>query len=148
MKDALFENFFKIVAVKRGRLHEPVAEQIRQAIFNGLIKTGHKLPPEREMAEHFQTSRLALREALRALEKEGLIIIKRGAGGGAFVATFDNALDALADSLNIIVKLGSAKSANVTEMRSLLEPEITRLATLRATPRDITAIEAIVVAQE
>jgi GntR family transcriptional regulator, transcriptional repressor for pyruvate dehydrogenase complex len=148
MKDVLLDGSFKIVGVKRRRLHEPVADQIRQAIFSGLIVTGHKLPPEREMAEHFQTSRVALREALRALEKEGLITIKRGAGGGAFVADFDNALNALAESLNTVVRLGSAKSAHLTEMRSILEPEITRLATLRATPEDISAIEAVVLAQE
>jgi GntR family transcriptional repressor for pyruvate dehydrogenase complex len=148
MANTVFDGSFKIVGVKRGRLHEPVADQIRQAIFRGLIITGHKLPPEREMAEHFQTSRVALREALRALEKEGLIAIKRGAGGGAFVANFDKTLDALADSLNTAVRLGSAKSANLTEMRSILEPEISRLATLRATPEDIGAIEAVVIAQE
>ncbi len=142
------EGPFKIVGLARQRVHEPVAEQIRQAIFNGLIATGHKLPPEREMAEHFQTSRVALREALRALEKEGLITVRRGAGGGAFVADFDNALRALGDSLNTVVKLGSAKSANLTEMRSILEPEIARLATLRATPEDISAIEAVLKAQE
>src|SRR3984957_19044511 len=148
MAELGIEGPFKIVGVKRRRLHEPVADQIRQAIFRGLIVTGHKLPPEREMALHFQTSRVALREALRALEREGLITIRRGAGGGAFVANFDNALNALADSLNTVVKLGSAKSANLTEMRSILEPEITRLATLRATPEDISAIEAVVIAQE
>jgi GntR family transcriptional repressor for pyruvate dehydrogenase complex len=148
MGDLLLDNSFKIVGVKRRRVHEPVADQIRQAIFRGLIAPGHKLPPEREMAEQFQTSRVALREALRALEKEGLITVKRGAGGGAFVADFDKALNALADSLNTVVKLGSAKSANLTEMRSILEPEITRLATLRAVPADLAAIEAVVVAQE
>jgi GntR family transcriptional repressor for pyruvate dehydrogenase complex len=146
--DLLIDSSFKIVGVKRRRVHEPVADQIRQAIFRGLIAPGHKLPPEREMAEQFQTSRVALREALRALEKEGLITIKRGAGGGAFVADFDNALNALAESLSTVVKLGSAKSANLTEMRSILEPEITRLATSRATPEDLLAIEAIVIAQE
>jgi DNA-binding FadR family transcriptional regulator len=100
---------FKIVGLNRGRVHEPVAEQIRQAIFNGLIATGHKLPPEREMAEHFQTSRVALREALRALEKEGLITVKRGAGGGAFVADFDHALRALTDSLNLLCSLSAIR---------------------------------------
>jgi GntR family transcriptional regulator, transcriptional repressor for pyruvate dehydrogenase complex len=148
MADLLLEDSFKIVGLKRRRINESVADQIRQAIFSGLIATGHKLPPEREMAEHFQTSRVALREALRALEKEGLITIKRGAGGGAFIADFDNALRALADSLNTVAKLGSAKSANLSEMRSILEPEITRLATLRATPEDVSAIEAVVIAQE
>jgi GntR family transcriptional regulator, transcriptional repressor for pyruvate dehydrogenase complex len=148
MTTGLLDNSFKIVGIKRRRLHEPVADQIRQAIFGGLIVPGHKLPPERELAEHFQTSRVALREALRALEKEGLITIKRGAGGGAFVAEADNALNALSESLNTVVKLGSAKSANLTEMRSILEPEVSRLATLRATPEDVTAIEAVVIAQE
>jgi len=67
---------FKITGLARPRVHEAVADQIRQAIFSGLLSPGHKLPPEREMAERFQTSRVALREALRALEKEGMITIK------------------------------------------------------------------------
>jgi GntR family transcriptional repressor for pyruvate dehydrogenase complex len=142
------DNPFSITGLARPRIHEAVADQIRQAIFNGLLLPGHKLLPEREMAEKFQTSRVALREALRALEKEGMITIRRGSGGGAFVADFDNALRALLDSLSTVVKLGQAKSAHLTETRAILEPEITRLATLRATPENIEAIEAVVVAQE
>jgi len=142
------DNPFSITGLARPRIHEAVADQIRQAIFNGLLLPGHKLLPEREMAEKFQTSRVALREALRALEKEGMITIKRGSGGGAFVADFDNALRALLDSLSTVVKLGQAKSAHLTETRAILEPEITRLATLRATPENIQAVEAVVVAQE
>src|SRR4029077_11828141 len=142
------ETPFSITGLARPRIHEAVADQIRQAIFSGLLTPGHKLLPEREMAERFQTSRLALREALRALEKEGMIVIKRGSGGGAFVADFDNALRALLDSLNTVVKLGRAKSAHLSEVRAILEPEITRLASLRATPADLRAMEAVVLAQE
>jgi GntR family transcriptional repressor for pyruvate dehydrogenase complex len=148
MPRPVLESPFSITGIARPRIYEAVADQIRQAIFNGLLNPGHKLPPEREMAEKFQTSRVALREALRALEKEGMITIKRGSGGGAFVADFDNALRALLDSLNTVVKLGQAKSAHLTETRAILEPEITRLATLRATPENIEAIEAVVLAQE
>ena len=139
---------FKIVEFKRQRTCEPVAERIRQAIFSGLLVSGHKLPSEWEMAESFQTSRVALREALRTLEKEGLITIKRGAGDGAFVANFDSAVDALAESLSTVVKLGSAKSSKSSEMRSILEPETTHPATLRSTPDDISAIVAMVISQE
>lgn len=148
MAGSVVEAPFKITALKRRRVHESVAHQIRQAIFSGLLAPGHKLPPERELAARFQTSRVALREALRALEKEGIITIKRGSGGGAFVADFDNALRALVDSLHTVVKLGQAKSACLTEVRTILEPQITRLATLRATPADLSAIEAVVLAQE
>jgi DNA-binding FadR family transcriptional regulator len=139
---------FKIAALKHRRVNEAVAEQIRQAIFSGQLAPGNKLPPERDMARQFQTSRVALREALRALEQEGMISIKRGFGGGAFVADFDSALKALADSLNTVVKLGQAKSAHLTEARTIFEPELARLATLRASEADLTAMEELVAAQE
>src|SRR3984893_733058 len=139
---------FKIAALKHRRVYESVAEQIRQAIFTGQLATGNKLPPERDMARQFQTSRVALREALRALEQEGMIAIKRGFGGGAFVADFDDALRALTDSLNTVVKLGQAKSGNLAEVRSILEPVMARLATQRASAEDLRAIEEIVLLQE
>ena len=139
---------FKIAALKHRRVYESVADQIRQAIFSGRLAPGHKLPPERDMARQFQTSRVALREALRALEQEGMISIKRGFGGGAFVADFDHALRALADSLNTVVKLGQAKSAHLTEARTIFEPELARLAALRADDADLKAMEELVRAQE
>jgi GntR family transcriptional regulator, transcriptional repressor for pyruvate dehydrogenase complex len=139
---------FKITPLPRRRVSEAVADSIRQAIFGGKLLPGHKLPAEREMAARYRTSRVALREALRAIENEGLIIIKRGFGGGAFVSDFNNALRALLDSLNTAVKVGQAKSAHLTEVRRMLEPQIAQIATLRATPLDLQAIEAIVLAQE
>jgi GntR family transcriptional repressor for pyruvate dehydrogenase complex len=139
---------FKIASIKRQRVSETVSKQIRQAIFSGRIAPGHKLPSEREMAEQFATSRVALREALRSLEQEGLIHIRRGFGGGAFVAEFDQALRALADSLNTVVKLGQAGSGHLTEVRSMLEPVMVRLAASRASEEDIRAMRAVVEAQE
>ena len=139
---------FKIASIKRQRVSESVANQIRQAIFSGRLEPGHKLPPEREMAEQFATSRVALREALRSLEQEGMIEIRRGFGGGAFVADFDNALRALIDSLNTVVKLGQANSGNLTEVRSMLEPVTARMAAARATESDVRAMQEIVEAQE
>lgn len=148
MAGSVVQTPIQVIAIKRRRINEAVAQQIRQAIFNGLLEPGHKLPPERELAKRFQTSRVALREALRALENEGMITIKRGFGGGAFVADFDAALRALTTSLHNVVKLGETKSAYLTEVRSVLEPQIARLATLRATAADLHEIEALVVAQE
>jgi GntR family transcriptional repressor for pyruvate dehydrogenase complex len=139
---------FEITPLSRRRVSETVADNLRQAIFAGKLLPGHKLPSEREMAARYQTSRVALREALRALENEGLILVRRGAGGGAFVSDFDNALRALLDSLNTAVKLGQAKSSHLTEVRRMLEPQIAQIATLRATASDLQAIEAVVVAQE
>jgi GntR family transcriptional regulator, transcriptional repressor for pyruvate dehydrogenase complex len=148
MNRPLSQPSFKIASLKRGRVSDSVADQIREAIFSGRLETGHKLPPEREMAEQFKTSRVALREALRSLEQEGMIEIKRGFGGGAFVSDFNNALQALTDSLNTVVKLGQAKSGHLTEVRSMLEPVMARIAATRANEQDLAAIEAVVKLQE
>jgi len=139
---------FKIRPLDRRRVSESVADSIRQAIFSGQLLPGHKLPSEREMATEYMTSRVALREGLRALENEGLISVRRGSRGGAFVANFDNTFRALKDSLNTVVKLGQAESANLTEVRRLLEPQIAQLASSRATAADLEAMEAVVAAQE
>ena len=148
MKPKNSKAVFEITPLPRRRVSETVADSIRQAIFGGKLLPGHKLPSGLEMAAQYQTSRVALREALRALENEGMINVKRGFGGGAFVSDFDNALRALGDSLNTVVKLGQAKSSHLTEVRRMLEPQIAAIATLRATSSDLKAIEAVVLAQE
>ena len=79
-------------AIKTPRVSEEVAEQIKQAILQRHFEVGEKLPAERQLAEDFQVSRMAVREALRLLENSGFITTRQGAGGGAFVTdlTLDN----------------------------------------------------------
>jgi GntR family transcriptional regulator, transcriptional repressor for pyruvate dehydrogenase complex len=70
------------------RAFEHIAEQIRNRVFSGMIHAGERLPSERELAEQFQTGRLAVREAFRVLEEIGLIYIKKGRTGGAYIRDF------------------------------------------------------------
>ena len=67
------------------RISAEVAEQLKQSILLGHFKAGQRLPSERDLAEEFQVSRVALREALRSLENSGFIHTRPGATGGAFV---------------------------------------------------------------
>src|SRR2546428_13929642 len=67
------------------RASSSIADQIRTAIVTGQLKEGSRLPPERELAEQFGVSRVTVRDALRALEAMGLIQVRVGARGGAFV---------------------------------------------------------------
>src|SRR3954462_16004418 len=62
-----------------------VVEHLRRAIMLGTYAPGDKLPPEREHAERLGVSRVTLREAVRVLEGEGLVEVRRGAGGGTLV---------------------------------------------------------------
>src|SRR6056297_555626 len=66
--------------------YERVVEQIRRVIYLGRYLPGDKLPPERELAQQLGVSRTTVREAIRMLEGENLIRVKRGATGGIIVA--------------------------------------------------------------
>ena len=85
--------------IKQLRVSEEVAEQLKQSILPGHFKSGEKLPAERDLAEEFQVSRVAIREALRKLENAGFIVTRQGATGGAYVTdlTFEYLVSAFLD---------------------------------------------------
>jgi DNA-binding FadR family transcriptional regulator len=67
-------------AIQSRRLYRQVADQIRSQIEHGRLAVGERLPGERELAEELGVSRPTIREALIALEVEGLIHIRMGSG--------------------------------------------------------------------
>src|ERR1700740_2948960 len=71
----------KIEPVKSTRIYEEIVRQVKQLIADGRLKSGDRLPPERDLAEKFMVSRTSVREALRALQSRGLIDIRAGEGG-------------------------------------------------------------------
>src|SRR2546425_10979753 len=71
--------------VRVSRVSEEVVRQVQEAIFSGTLGPGDRLPPERELAEQFGLSRMSVRDALRTLESNGLVEIKVGSSGGAFI---------------------------------------------------------------
>ncbi len=74
-----------ITSIRPVATYELVVEQVKRAIFLGRFVPGDKLPPERELAAQMLVSRTTIREAMRVLEGEGLIQVKRGATGGLIV---------------------------------------------------------------
>src|SRR5262245_63115214 len=76
-------------SVRAPRVYEHIVEQVEKAIFEGRLRSGDRLPPEREMVLQFQASRVAVREALRTLEHRGLVEVRHGSSGGHFVRHAD-----------------------------------------------------------
>jgi DNA-binding FadR family transcriptional regulator len=114
------------------RVSDEVFEQLKQSILNGQFKPGERLPTERDLAEAFQVSRVAIREALRSLENSGFIVTRQGATGGAFVTdlTFNNLSKAFVD-LFLSEKISIPEFYRV---RLLIEPEVARLAAANVNP--------------
>jgi DNA-binding FadR family transcriptional regulator len=71
--------------LRQPRLAELVAEALRSRITSGAISDGDMLPKLEDLLDEFQVSKPSLREALRILETEGLITVRRGNVGGAIV---------------------------------------------------------------
>jgi GntR family transcriptional repressor for pyruvate dehydrogenase complex len=67
-------------AAPGGRLYKRVADELRAAIVAGRYPAGRRLPAERELAEMFNVSRPTVREAVIALELQGLVDVRVGAG--------------------------------------------------------------------
>ena len=70
---------------KGRRAFEDIAAEIKDAILSDRLSIGDRLPSERDLAEQFQVGRVTIREAFRTLETMGLIQVKKGSRGGAFV---------------------------------------------------------------
>ena len=112
--------------IKPARVSEEVAEQIKQSILLGQFKTGEKLPSERELAEEFEVSRVAVREALRALANSGFVSTRQGSAGGAFVT--DLTFEQLTNTYLDLFLANKISIPELHEVRMLVEPEMTRCA--------------------
>ncbi|MBD3676869.1 MAG: FadR family transcriptional regulator [Rhodobacteraceae bacterium] len=99
-----------------------VAEEIKQWVVERDLKQGDKLPNEAQMIEIFAVSKGTVREAMRILEAQGLIVTRTGPGGGSFVGqvTAERARSLLANYFYFQdLSLG-----DIYQMRKVLEPEL------------------------
>ena len=121
---------------------EKVAAGIRMRIASGELKIGDRLPTEEELTESFGIARTTLREALRILESQGLIRIRRGRGGGATVTMPD--LARLAEPFAVMLQLRHTRVADLDAARSLIEPQLAAWLALNHGDDDVAALHAAV----
>ena len=126
---------------RQNRVFQDVVDQVQKAIVDGTLSAGEKLPAERELKETFGVSRGTLREALRVLEQKGLIEIRLGVGGGAFVKSAS--IQPVSESLALLLGSRKATSRDLSEFRKDLESSMARLAARRAGPADVDRLKAL-----
>ncbi len=133
----------ELAPIKSTRIYEEIVRQVKQMISEGRLKSGDRLPPERDLSEKFVVSRTSVREALRALESLGLIEIRPGEG--TFVR--EVSVEALIAPLALVMTSQREAIHELFEARRLLEPALAALAASRATPEEIQEMERILEAQ-
>lgn len=115
-----------------------VQEQIEQAIKEGKLPTGEKLPTEKVLCEKFGVSRTALREALRGLSAKGLISIEKGRG--MFVK--DISASSVTDPMHLYLSLKykSDYALDVVHARQAIEPSIAAMAAKNRTEDELNLL--------
>jgi DNA-binding FadR family transcriptional regulator len=125
-----------IPAIRRGaNVPSVIAAQIEKMIATGQILPGSKLPPERDLAGTMNVSRSTLREAMSELERKRLI--ERSPGRGTVV------LGPPPEVWDLRSMTAESSPRYVAELRYAIEPEIARLAAVRATPANIIQLRDV-----
>lgn len=121
------------------RTFEEVVKQVRGQLARGELAPGERLPPERTLAARLNVSRSALREGLRTLEMAGIVELRKGRAGGAFITRGNQQV--VSESMADLLRLGNVSWSDLTEARILIEAIIVRAACERATQEDYDALE-------
>ncbi len=128
------------IQFKASKLSDQVRDALKKAIEDSTFKVGDMLPTVEEIAAYFKVSKVTVREALRSLQEDDLIQIKRGASGGICVTT--PGINRVRDSLLHAWSFGGLSPEELTEFRQFVEPGVAELAALRRTAEDIKALQA------
>ncbi|HET8607722.1 MAG TPA: FadR/GntR family transcriptional regulator [Gaiellaceae bacterium] len=135
------DNSALFAPVSVGRASSAIADQIRAAIVTGRLHEGARLAPERELAEQFGVSRVTVRDALRALEAMGLIEVKVGARGGAFVTAPSGSV--VAQTMSDMMMMAVLSPEDIVEARLIVELGTVTLACARASEEDLERLAAL-----
>jgi DNA-binding FadR family transcriptional regulator len=127
--------------VYANRMSEAIVEQIQSLMRANRLRQGDRLPSERELCEQFGVSRVTVREALRILEVGGLVEIRVGARGGAFVTTPSS--ERLGARLADLISIAPITASEVTEARLVFELGIIPTVIARATEEDIESLRTM-----
>lgn len=133
------DDLFRPVATRRAS--RGIVDQIRELIRAGRLGPGDQLPSERRLSESLGVSRVTVRDALRTLEAVGLVTVRVGASGGAFIT--DPGSSPMAEGLVNRLSLRSISPDALTEARSIIERGLLPTVCERATEDDIADLDAI-----
>jgi DNA-binding FadR family transcriptional regulator len=123
--------------------YQILADELRADITSGRLQPGERLPPEPELCVRTGVSRSTVREALRLLASQHLIVTTRGVTGGSFVAHPDaqQLSEGLRTGLALLTNSAEVGVADLLELRRALEVPAAALAAARRTDEHLAALE-------
>ena len=132
--------------IKPTRIYTEIVNQVLMLIKNGKVGVGDRLPSERQLAQQFNVSRSALREAMTALEVLGVVEISRGVG--IFIGPNGRPEDDGNVAEKVSELIAEVGPLEILEIRGLFEPGLARLAAARRSEADLAAMDGMVFQME
>jgi len=144
-KGSMMTPSFPFTEIKRSRLYEEIADQIKGAILTGQIKPGERLPSERQLSETFNVGRPAIREALRSLSAMGFIEVTMGKKGSTVKGIdIGHYMSAIREQLSWLIKIDKRGLQELWEVRKYIELGIAHAAATNATKNEIKKMELLI----
>lgn len=127
-----------------GTMGERVERELRQQIATGALRPGDRLRPEQDLSSRYGVSRNTMREVVRALAAQGLLVMKRGVTGGTFVATPspEQVSGTLRTALTMLAASAHLSVSDLVQFREMVEVPAAELAALHRTDDQLTGIRA------
>lgn len=131
---------FQPVVIERANKSQRIVTQIRQLVVDGRLKTGERLPPERELATLFNVSRTSVREAIKILAALDMVVIRKGSGVFVKEAMLDALLNNVVDTL--VITRNEVRM--IFEVRKVLETRAAAWAAQRASESEIADLTGLI----
>lgn len=126
--------------IPRRKLYEEVLDRLQARIRDGELAPGDQLPSERELMDRYGVGRPAVREALQALERSGIVEITHGERARVVVPTADRLIGQIAGGARHLLRSEPDMLDHLKDARVFLETGLARLAAGRATDDDIARL--------
>ena len=136
----------RIVPRRIPKLAEVIAAELRAKILSGQLAAGESLLSEATLMEQYEVSRPTLREALRLLESQNLVSVRRGSHKGPVVV--HPQVDVVARAVAIQLQLRAATLADIYQFRMIYEPTAARWAAENVTPEGVASLRELLAEEE
>lgn len=128
--------------IRTPKTAEIVASTLRKMIIDGSLKDGDHLPYETELMDRFAISRPTLREAIRVLESDGLVEVRRGSRSGARVCV--PGPETVARPASLLLELAGTTIVDLFVAREAVEPDAARVLATEGTDEDFDELARMV----
>jgi GntR family transcriptional repressor for pyruvate dehydrogenase complex len=124
---------------RHARIREEIIHRLQSMVHSDHLKPGDRLPPERQLSVLLGVSRNSVREAIKSLEQQGMLVSRPGAG----TYLTENQESDPGTALGKVFSQERHRIADIFELRLILEPQIAHLAAQRVRKDELTYLQKL-----